>query len=86
MSKKRGTLGATGVFAAAPASEIPQSTNGKAEPRPDRAGRAPLPFWATSAAKKQLRFLAAEHDSTQQDLMTEALNLLFKKYGKPPIA
>jgi hypothetical protein len=55
-------------------------------PRPDRAGRAPLPFWATTAAKKQLRLLAAERDTNQQALMTEALNLLFRKYGKPPIA
>jgi hypothetical protein len=86
MSKKRGILGATGVFAATPAPEISNTIQGKSEPRPDRAGRAPLPFWATSAAKKQLRFLAAEHDSTQQDLMTEALNLLFQKYGRPPIA
>jgi len=30
--------------------------------------------------------LAAERDTTQQDLMTEALNLVFKQYGKPPIA
>ena len=86
MSKKRATLGATGVFADAPLPEAPKATQGKSEPRPDRAGRAPLPFWTTSAAKKQLRLLAAEHDTTQQDLMTEALNLLFQKCGRPPIA
>jgi hypothetical protein len=45
-----------------------------------------LPFWATVAAKKQLRILAAEIDKTQQDLMTEALNMLFQKYNRPPIA
>jgi hypothetical protein len=83
MSRQRATLGATGIFAVPKA----QPTNNKnAVARPDRAGRAPLPFWATTAAKKQLRFLAAEHDTNQQALMTEALNLLFRKYGKPPIA
>lgn len=82
MSKQRATLGATGVFAV-PKAE-PATKNGAA--RPDRAGRAPLPFWATTAAKKQLRFMAAEHDTNQQALMTEALNLLFRKYGKPAIA
>jgi hypothetical protein len=82
---KRATLGATGVFATVskPQKHTADTT---AVPRPDRAGRAPLPFWATVAAKKQLRLLAAEHDSTQQDLMTEALNMLFQKYNKPPIA
>jgi hypothetical protein len=84
MSKQRATLGATGVFATVTKSKR------EAEPapisRPDRVGRAPLPFWATSAAKKQLRMLAAENDTTQQHLMTEALNMLFEKYRRPPIA
>jgi hypothetical protein len=82
MSEQRATLGATGVFA------VPK-TNPADKPAassPDREGRAPLPFWATTAANKQLRFLAAEHDTHQQALMTEVLNLLFRKYGKPPIA
>ena len=82
MSRQRATLGATGVFAPAPQPKAERTS----VPRPDRAGRAPLPFWATTAAKKQLRFLAAERDTNQQALMTEALNLLFRKYGKPPIA
>ena len=83
MSRQRATLGATGVFAAVPkAGPTERSTAA----RPDRAGRAPLPFWATTAAKKQLRLLAAEHDTHQQALMTEALNLLFRKYGKRAIA
>jgi hypothetical protein len=82
MSKQRATLGATGVFA--PANR--EAAQSKALARPDRAGRAPLPFWATTPAKKQLRMLAAERDTTQQDLMTEGLNLVFQKYGKPQIA
>ena len=32
------------------------------------------------------RIMAAEMDTSQQDLMTEALNLLFQKHAKPPIA
>jgi len=38
------------------------------------------------AAKKQLAILAIETDKTQQVLLSEALNDLFKKYGKQPIA
>jgi hypothetical protein len=45
-----------------------------------------MPFWVPVAARKQLRMLAAELDSTQQKLMTEALNMLFQKHRKPPIA
>jgi hypothetical protein len=35
---------------------------------------------------RQLKILAAEEGTTLQALMAEALNLLFTKYGKPPIA
>lgn len=84
MSKQRATLGATGVFAPAPSNREAAQT--KTVARPDRAGRAPLPFWTTAPAKKQLRILAAETGTTQQDLMTEALNLIFQKHGKPQIA
>jgi hypothetical protein len=84
MSKARATLGSTGVFAEPPAPAIkPEPTS---RPRQDREGKVPLPFWTTAPAKKQLRMLAAEEDTTQQDLMAEALNLLFRNRGKPPIA
>jgi predicted dienelactone hydrolase len=99
MSKTRATLGSTGIFAETPASSTaPDPSPGRqgrtaapvaATPtvaRPDREGRVPLPFWTTSPAKKQLRLMAAEADTTQQELMTQALNLLFVQHGKPPIA
>jgi hypothetical protein len=35
--------------------------------------------------KKQLRILAADRDTTIQDLLAEALNDLFAKHGKPEI-
>ncbi len=85
MSKARATLGATGVFAAVPKS-TKLSAETRAAARPDRIGRVPLPFWATAPAKSQLRMLAAENDTTQQELMTQALNMLFEKYSRPPIA
>lgn len=34
----------------------------------------------------QLEYLKIETKSTKQDLVSEALNLLFAKYDKPPIA
>lgn len=36
--------------------------------------------------QKQLKLLAVENDTTNQELLREALNLLFSNYGKPPIA
>lgn len=60
-------------------------TTGRVD-RPERAGQTPMPFWVPIAAKRQLRVMAAEGDTTQQALMREALNMLFAKYGKPPIA
>jgi hypothetical protein len=98
MSKARAKLGSTGtgVFASEPESILspvrktasPKQAAGETSSiaRPDREGRKPMPFWTTEAAKKQLRMMAAEMDTSQQDLMTEALNMLFQKHGKPPIA
>ena len=80
MSKPRAKLG---VFSTATAPTEPLTIT---EKRADRAGRTAMPFWVPIAARKQLKVMAAEMDTTQQDLMTIALNDFFKKHGKPPIA
>ena len=84
MSKTtRAALGTTGIFSNPVA-------NVKVEPvttaRPYREGRTAMPFWVPIAARKQLRMLAAELDTTNQHLMTVALNDLFERHGKPRIA
>ena len=56
------------------------------QPRPDRVGKKQTIFHMPEAAKKQLAILAIECEQTQQALLSEALNDLFKKFGKPPIA
>ena len=56
------------------------------EMRPDRAGKRATLFQLPVAAKKQLAILAIERETTQQALLVEALNMLFEKHGKPPIA
>ena len=40
----------------------------------------------TRDAWKQLKVLAIDQDRTAHDLLIEAVNDLFSKYGKPPIA
>jgi len=79
MNKQRASLGVFKTPQAQP--QAPDKTE-----RPDRIGRTVMPFWTTKAAKKQLRIMAAEEETTQQDLMSRALNDFFKKHGKPPIA
>jgi hypothetical protein len=51
-----------------------------------RAGKKAAPFWMPEAAKRQLDIMAIDQDTTLQGLLTEALNDLFRKYEKPPIA
>lgn len=80
MSKPRASLGK--VFK----EPLADKTITETEKRPDRAGRTAMPFWVSIAARKQLKVMAAEMDTTQQELMRIALNDLFKKQGKPPIA
>ncbi|MXX77356.1 MAG: hypothetical protein F4210_12045 [Holophagales bacterium] len=54
--------------------------------RSGRAGKSNVTGYFDPDVKRQLRILAAEHDSTIQDLLGEALNELFAKHGKPEIA
>jgi hypothetical protein len=54
--------------------------------RSDRDGLVPLPFWTVPQARRQLRILAAEEDTTQQKLISEAINLLFRKRNIDPCA
>ena len=43
-------------------------------------------FRLNREAVRQLAMLRAEQERTEQSLLTEAVNLLFRKYGKDPIA
>lgn len=54
--------------------------------RPSRVGKSNVTGYFPPAVKKQLRILAADRDTTIQDLLAEALNDLFAKHGKPEIA
>ena len=54
--------------------------------RPGREGKSNVTGYFPPEVKKQLRLLAAEHDTTIQNLLAEALNDLFAKNGKPEVA
>lgn len=53
---------------------------------PSRQGKKVISGHFDPAVSRQLRALGLEHDRTVQDLLREALNGLFEKYRKPPIA
>lgn len=80
---KRKSLGS--MFSV-PEDDTVAATAIKTQARPDRIGKKQALFHLPEAAKKQLAILAIEMEKTQHALMAEALNDLFKKYGRPPIA
>lgn len=53
---------------------------------PSRIGKKPVTVYYVKEAHLQLKVLAAELDTTLQELHEDALNGLFEKHGKPPIA
>jgi hypothetical protein len=65
-------------------SGVVKPTNGPV--KRGRGGKVSIMSWHDPAVRQQLKILAAETDKTEQNLMQEALNLLFAKYSKPTIA
>jgi hypothetical protein len=51
-----------------------------------RAGKKVIAGHFDPGVSKALRSLALDHDTSVQALLQEALNDLFLKYGKPPVA
>lgn len=51
-----------------------------------RSGKVNIAGYFEPAVRKQLAILAVEQETDQVKLMAEALNLLFEKYGRSPIA
>ena len=54
--------------------------------RQDRSDKRQVAGFFSPECAKQLRMLAAEQDTTVQELIRAGLNAVFQKYGKPPIA
>jgi hypothetical protein len=54
--------------------------------KPSRVGLKPINCYQPPETVRQLKILAAEQEKTMEALIGEALNLLFAKYQKTPIA
>ena len=63
-----------------------QRTAAQAKQPPSRNGKRQVAAYFPVPVQKQLKLLMVEHDTTVQNLLAEALNDLFAKYGKPEIA
>ena len=53
---------------------------------PSRVGKKTVAAHFDPAVSRQLKQIGIERDRSTQDLLREAINDLFTKYGKPPIA
>ena len=53
---------------------------------PSRRGKKAVTGYFDPTVRQQLAVLAAEEQRSQNDLLAEALNLLFETYDKSPIA
>ena len=67
------------------AAPLPVAPPGRTVQR-SRIGKVSIGVWVDPAVRKQLAQLALDTDKDQGDLIAESLNLLFERYGKPPIA
>lgn len=96
MTKKTNLAEALGQFSRQPAqahtaaavAEKPRvKGRGGASPLPpSRQGKKTVAGFFDLAVSTQLKQIGLDENKTVQDLLTEALNDLFKKYKKPPIA
>ena len=81
MAKQKPSLANLTLKKGATPTPVPQPTDSdQAEKRIGQTLRLP------AGAHKQLKRLALDLDKPMHDLLIEAVNDLFSKYGKPPIA
>ncbi len=64
----------------------PSATSHVTGRAPSRQGKVAVAAYFDPAVRKQLAILAVKEDRSQAALLAEAMNLLFERYGEPPIA
>jgi hypothetical protein len=58
----------------------------KSDPAKSRVGKKMVAGWYDRAAVIQLQRLAVEQETTMQELVGKAIDLLFRAEGLPPLA
>jgi hypothetical protein len=69
-----------------PVIEAEQVRRGGAPRQKGREGKVSITQWVDPVVRKQIAQIALDEDKDQYELVNEALNLLFEKYGRSPIA
>jgi hypothetical protein len=64
----------------------PESPEPKTSSQPNRHGTRPITVHFPKNVRDQLKILAIQQDTTLHNLIAEAFNDLFAKYGRPEIA
>lgn len=96
MTKKTNLAEALGQFSTQPARAAATATapekprlrgrGGASHLPPSRQGKKTVAGFFDTAVSTQLKQIGLDENKTVQDLLAEAINDLFKKYKKPPIA
>ena len=81
----QGQTSAAVVALVEPSAVAPRAAASTTRP-PSREGQRAVTVYVKPEAHKQLRLLAVDTGASVQDLMTEALNDLFRKHGRSLIA
>jgi hypothetical protein len=74
------------VSSTAPEATAPSKKTKKYDRASTRVGARGVTVWLEPEAFRTLKMLSAERDKTVQDLMSEAVNLLFRKYDRPRVS
>ncbi|HZH12711.1 MAG TPA: ribbon-helix-helix domain-containing protein [Microvirga sp.] len=61
-------------------------TQGASVVPPSRKGKVIISAYFDPAVRQQFAILAVKQNRSQAALLAEALNMVFEKYGEPPIA
>jgi Antitoxin-like ribbon-helix-helix len=80
------TRSGEGAPAIAAAAVEPSETSRFVARTPSRVGKKTVAAHFDPAVSRQLKEIGIPRDRSTQDLLREAINDLFTKYGKPPIA
>jgi hypothetical protein len=90
MSGKRPSLAESMRAVAVAPVAPPEAAPVESRPRPffaaTRAGKRKVTATLSVAAHRQLKIMAVEQGGTVEQLLTDAINDLFEKHKKPPIA
>jgi hypothetical protein len=83
MARRSSSLALASATPIQPNAEQPATSPGRAS---GRAGKAMVAGWYDKAAVKQLRMIAVNRETTIQQQLGRALNLLFREEGLPALA